>query len=69
MNPSFTPDSRQNLKSHCRRCSKTALYGSNSSRKRDKFYQSLMSAAALSPGSGCVGQESVTVHVLLCRTH
>lgn len=30
---------------------------------------SLMSAAAPSPGSGCVDQESVTVHVLLRRMH
>ncbi len=30
---------------------------------------SLRSAAAPSPGSGCVGQETVTVHVLLRRMH
>lgn len=37
MNPSFTPDPRQNVKSHYRGRSKTALYGINNSRKKDKF--------------------------------
>ncbi len=43
---------------------------SNGERRFLSFTRSsLMSAAAPSAGSGCGGQESVTVHVLLRRMH
>lgn len=69
MNLSFTPDPRLTQTICCRYSLNIVVQNSNTNKKASFTHSSLMGAAAPSPGSGCVGQESVTMHVLLCRMH